>query len=497
MNEFIICLIKYTSIFMCMLYAYTRLLRIKLKAWDLFDIPLFTALSAVLYFVTVYIKVLVPIGLLIFGLIFLFLRFRKTFYETVTIGTISSGLSIVMYILSFLISIPINMLFNFVNNANLKIFGAQLVVSMVLIVGTFLLFKVKRLQSGVNPKGETATFEILLFFSVGSIFTLMIVYTKNATQSVYETVLLVITLFGLLLFLWWRRHITYNYREAVKQRYVNRMEDTIEEYKLNSAENDLQVAVYAKLFHYLNKAMPHCALLAESAATKTGDADACAARDLLHRILREMNLANEKCSLKNIPQTGVKVIDAPIIQLFTAAERKNFNASADISANVESWFTVRKLHKDDIHILLSYLCDNAVISALGLPDAKVRLELGATKRFEPLIRIYDSGEQFDEKVLSRLGLEQITTHAYIGGSGIGLFTAFEILAKYGASFTLDEAPKISGFSKVIEIAFDGCNSITVRTMRESAIDACVARRGIIVERIESEEEETLRDGTNG
>lgn len=189
---------------MCMLYAYTRLLRIKLKAWDLFDIPLFTALSAVLYFVTVYIKVLVPIGLLIFGLIFLFLRFRKTFYETVTIGTISSGLSIVMYILSFLISIPINMLFNFVNNANLKIFGAQLVVSMVLIVGTFLLFKVKRLQSGVNPKGETATFEILLFFSVGSIFTLMIVYTKNATQSVYETVLLVITLFGLLLFLWWR-----------------------------------------------------------------------------------------------------------------------------------------------------------------------------------------------------------------------------------------------------------------------------------------------------
>lgn len=497
MNEFIICLIKYTSIFMCMLYAYTRLLRIKLKAWDLFDIPLFTALSAVLYFVTVYIKVLVPIGLLIFGLIFLFLRFRKTFYETVTIGTISSGLSIVMYILSFLISIPINMLFNFVNNANLKIFGAQLVVSMVLIVGTFLLFKVKRLQSGVNPKGETATFEILLFFSVGSIFTLMIVYTKNATQSVYETVLLVITLFGLLLFLWWRRHITYNYREAVKQRYVNRMEDTIEEYKLNSAENDLQVAVYAKLFHYLNKAMPHCALLAESAATKTGDADACAARDLLHRILREMNLANEKCSLKNIPQTGVKVIDAPIIQLFTAAERKNFNASADISANVESWFTVRKLHKDDIHILLSYLCDNAVISALGLPAAKVRLELGATKSLKPLIRIYDSGEQFDEKVLSRLGLEQITTRAYVGGSGIGLFTAFEILAKYGASFTLDEAPKRLGFSKVIEIAFDGCNSITVRTMRESAIDACVARRGIIVERIESEEEETLRDGTNG
>lgn len=497
MNEFIICLIKYTSIFICMLYAYTRLLRIKLKAWDLFDIPLFTALSAVLYFVTLYIRILVPMGFFIFGTVFLCLRFRKPIYESIAVGTISLGLSIVLYFLSFVVAMPISLSFDIIKIESIRVIFAELIVSIIQITVIVILFSIKRFKCGINPKSKNATFDILLYLSVVCIFTMMLLYAEDVKQYMLKIVLLVIMLCGLLLIVWWRRHITYNYREAVKQRYVNRMEDTIEEYKLNSAENDLQVAVYAKLFHYLNKAMPHCALLAESAATKTGDADACAARDLLHRILREMNLANEKCSLKNIPQTGVKVIDAPIIQLFTAAERKNFNASADISANVESWFTVRKLHKDDIHILLSYLCDNAVISALGLPAAKVRLELGATKRFEPLIRIYDSGEQFDEKVLSRLGLEQITTRAYVGGSGIGLFTAFEILAKYGASFTLDEAPKISGFSKVIEIAFDGCNSITVRTMRESATDACVARRGIIVERIESEEEETLRDGTNG
>ncbi len=497
MNEFIICLIKYTTIFMCILYAYTKLLRIKLKVWDLFNIPLFAVFSSAIYFATLYVRILIPVSFLIFGIVFLFLRFRKTFYETVTVGTISLGLSIVLYSLSFLIAIPITLLLNFIKNENLQIFLGQFLVSIIQIAGSFLLFKIKRLRSGVNPKDETASFEILLYFSVGCIFTMMLFYTKNARQSIFEIVLLIIALFGLLLILWWRRHISYNYRETVKRQNFNRMEDTIEEYKLNSVENDLQVAVYAKLFHYLNKVVPDCAILAESAAAQTGCADACAARDMLQRVLREMNLANGKCSLQSIPQTGVRIIDVVIIRLYTTAENKNFNVSADISADVESWFTESKLHKDDIHILLTYLCDNAMISALGSPKAKVRVELGTTKNLQPLIRIYDSGEQFDEEVLLKLGLEQITTRAGVGGSGIGLFTVFEILAKYGASFTLDEVPQNFGFTKFIEIAFDGRHSVTVRTCRKSVVAVCAARNEITVEFVESPDAEVLRDGTDG
>ncbi len=495
MSEFILSLIKYTAIFTCILYAYTKLLRIKLKGWDLFDIPLFIALSAILHFVKIYVKILIPIGFLIFGIAFLFLRFRKTFYETVTVGTIALGISIIAYAPSLILGFPIAIALFLIKIETVKNILAQIAISIIQIVGISLLFKIKRLRSGVNPKGETATFEILLFLSVGCIFSLMIAYTKNATYYIYDTAVLIIALFGLLLILWWRRHITYNYREAVKRQNVNRMENTIEQYQLNSAENDLQVAVYAKLFHYLNKVLPDCTLLAQSAAAQTGCADACAARDILQDILREMNLANEKCSLQSIPQTGIRAIDVTIIRLFTAAENKNLKVRAEISANVESWFTERKLNKEDIHILLTYLSDNAMISALGSPAAKVQVELGVTKNSEPYIRIYDSGELFDEEVLMKLGLEQVTTRAGVGGSGIGLFTVFEILNKYGASFTLDEAPENFGFTKFIEIAFDGRNSVTVRTCRESVVAACAARKDITVEHVESLN--VLRDGTNG
>lgn len=120
MNEFIISLIKYTAIFICILYAYTKLMHIKLKAWDLFDIPLFMALSSVLYFVTVYVKMLVPIGLLIFSIAFLFLRFRKPFYETVTVGTIALGISTVLMTLSFIVGFLVAPALHFIEDEAVK-----------------------------------------------------------------------------------------------------------------------------------------------------------------------------------------------------------------------------------------------------------------------------------------------------------------------------------------------------------------------------------------
>lgn len=496
MEEFIVCLIKYTAIFICMLYAYTKLLRIKLKIWDLFDILLFVVLSAVLYFVTAYVKILVPIGFLIIGIVFLFLRFKKTFYETVTICTISLGLSIVVLLLSFFITMPITVNLNFINNENLKIILAQLIVGLIQIAFIFLLFRIKRLQSGLYPKSKNATFDILLYLSVICIFTMMLLYAEEVKQYMLKVVLLVIALCGLLLIVWWRRHITFNYRESEKQKNVDRLENTIEEYESSSAENAFKVAVYGKHNHYLNKALPDCAALAERAAEQTGNADICAVRDMLRDMSRELGITNEKGSMKNIPQTGVGVVDAPLIQLFAAAEKKNFNASADISADVGSWFTESGLIKDDIHIMLSYLLDNAVISALGSPNAKVRAELKETANKKPLIRIYDSGEQFNERVLAKLGQEEVTTRAGVGGNGIGLFTVFEILRKHGASFALDEACDRIGFTKCIEIAFDGRRFYLVRTYRESVASACAARKDVTVEIFGSDGEEK-RDGTNG
>ncbi len=491
MNEFILSLFKYTSILICVLYTYTKLSHLKLKVSDLAAIPLFIALSAVLHFATVHIKILVPTGILLFVTVFLYLRFKRPVSETVTVSIIAFAVSIAIYVFVFTLSAPVTATCEFIKNDDVSIILANSIISVLQILAPFLLFKIRRFRSGVDPNGDTATFEILLFSGICCIIAMTLFYTD---QSLYEIVLLASVVCSLLLILRWRRHITYNYREAMKRRKVKNLEEEIAECELRSAENKLQVSSYSKTFHYLNKSIPHCTNLADKLADDTGCEDACALRNMLHRVSAEINVTNEKCSFMNIPLTGVRVIDMPVYELYTLAETKNIKVSADVSADVKSWFSDDGLDTGDIHILLSYLCDNAVHSALGLPNPRVRIEFTRTPDNAPVIRIYDSGKQFDEKVLAKLGSEIITTRASSGGSGIGLFTVFGILAKYNASFFLDETSRIFGFSKFLEITFDNLRSVTLRTSRFSVVNACSHRADI---KVLLPDASARRDGTEG
>lgn len=491
MNEFILSLFKYTSILICVLYTYTKLLRLKLKVLDLSAIPLFIALSAVLHFATVHIKILVPTGILLSVTVFLYLRFKRPVSETVTVSIIAFAVSIAIYVFVFTLSAPVTAMCEFIKNDDVSIILANSIVSVLQILSPFLLFKIRRFRSGVDPYGDTATFEILLFSGICCIISMTLFYTD---QSLYEIVLIASAVCSLLLILRWRRHITYNYREAMKRRKVKNLEEEIAECELRSAENKLQVTSYSKTFHYLNKSIPHCTNLADKLADDTGCEDACALRNMLHRVSAEINVTNEKCSFMNIPLTGVRVIDMPVYELYTLAETKNIKVSADVSADVKSWFSDDGLDTGDIHILLSYLCDNAVHSALGLPNPRVRIEFTRTPDNAPVIRIYDSGKQFDEKVLAKLGSEIITTRAGSGGSGIGLFTVFGILEKYNASFFLDETSRIFGFNKFLEITFDNLRSVTLRTSRFSVVNACSHRADI---KVLLPDASARRDGTEG
>ena len=491
MNEFILSLFKYTSILICVLYTYAKLLRLKLKVLDLSAIPLFIALSAVLHFATVHIKILVPAGILLSVTVFLYLRFKRPVSETVTVSIIAFAVSIAIYVFVFTLSAPVTATCEFIKNDDVSIILANSIISVLQILAPFLLFKIRRFRSGVDPNGDTATFEILLFSGICCIISMTLFYTD---QSLYEIVLIASAVCSLLLILRWRRHITYNYREAMKRRKVKNLEEEIAECELRSAENKLQVTSYSKTFHYLNKSIPHCTNLADKLADDTGCEDACALRNMLHRVSAEINVTNEKCSFMNIPLTGVRVIDMPVYELYTLAETKNIKVSADVSADVKSWFSDDGLDTGDIHILLSYLCDNAVHSALGLPNPRVRIEFTKTPDNAPVIRIYDSGKQFDEKVLAKLGSEIITTRAGSGGSGIGLFTVFGILEKYNASFFLDETSRIFGFNKFLEITFDNLRSVTLRTSRFSVVNACSHRADI---KVLLPDASARRDGTEG
>jgi len=134
MNDFILSLIKYTSILICVLYTYAKLSRLKLKVLDLSAIPLFIALSAVLHFATVHIKILVPAGILLFVTVFLYLRFKRPVSETVTVSIIAFAVSIAIYVFCFLIGCFIAGTFTNIDNNENRMLIANSIVSVLQIL---------------------------------------------------------------------------------------------------------------------------------------------------------------------------------------------------------------------------------------------------------------------------------------------------------------------------------------------------------------------------
>ncbi len=481
MNEFILSLIKYTAIFLCMIYAYMKLERIKPTIVDLFTMPLFIILAAILSGVKGNAQIFVPIGFLIFGIIFLLLRFKKPIYETVTVGTVALGFSLFKYSVANIICYVVAVVLELAQAGTLKPIFAQALTSICQIVGICLIFKIKRFQSGIIPKNKNASFDVMLYLSVLCIFTMTLLYADNVKEYMLKVVMLVIILCGLLLVFWCRKHITYNYLESNARQRLEILENELKERKLNYEEIEYQLNVYAKQFHYLNKTIPACIKYLEQAAVQAPSGTVNNVLEMMRDMSNELKLTNQKCSLSNLPLTGVREIDIPILELYNASEQKNVKVSTFVPCDIESKLAKFSIDKKDIQKLLLYLNDNAVLASLELPHASVHMELCESNEGNLLIRIYDSGKQFDEKVISKLGKEQITTRTARGGSGIGLYEVFSIIEKYRASFILDETTSKLGFTKCIEIAFDGQGSITVRTNRDSISHVCADRTDLIIE----------------
>lgn len=269
MNEFILCLIKYTSIFLCMIYAFMKLQRIKPTVMDLFMLPLFILLAVILSIVKINAQILVPIGFLIFGILFLLIRFKKSVHETVTSGIISLGMSIALYFIDFSLSMIVTAQFNFVINEEVRYILSSLFVAIIQIVSINIIFSIKRFQGGIYPDSKNASFHIMLYISAICVVAMMFLYDENVKEYMLTAVMFIIVISGLLLIIWCRKHITYHYRDACAQQSFDSLENDLKQCKLNCDEIEYQFNVYAKQFHYLNKSLPDCLDLINHAAAET------------------------------------------------------------------------------------------------------------------------------------------------------------------------------------------------------------------------------------
>lgn len=117
-----------------------------------------------------------------------------------------------------------------------------------------------------------------------------------------------------------------------------------------------------------------------------------------------------------------------------------------------------------MNTLLADLLENAIIATRRNNGHHILLSISIVSKAYS-ISIFDSGIPFTKEVLTKWGLEQITTHQDDSG-GIGMITAYEIIKKKNASFMIHEFFSDGGlYTKEVSVLFNNLNQYTLHTSR--------------------------------
>lgn len=484
--EIIVFLIKYFAFFFSIFYAFNKISAVKINAYVLLDIAVALILSGALYFITLYVKIIMQLCILLLSTVYLIIRHRNSLYKNIAGSIVACGISSFIFILSTLISVPVNYLcFALINNNLVRNLSTQILYSLLHIGGVVLLFRIKRFKSGVNPDKSDGNFEMLLLCS-GACQILMTVFYGQSMKSVVPLIAIIgIIIFGLIFIVRWRTHIKSTYQKQILRRNSELLEQRITSYEAETVELKRQNEELAKIIHRDNKLIPAMAVAVQKIASKYGR------NEELDGLLEQLkNLSDERKSLiekyqsenEQLPKSGVLSLDAVHYFIWSKAEKVGVECAFGVDAATVKSISEKVVNQVNLNTLLCDLGENAVLAAKSQAygsGGKINITYETDADGIPSISVYDSGAQFTENIIAVIGRKKATTRAENGGNGIGLTTVFETLRKYDASFTLNETPDKDGFTKQIKISFDGASKLEIISERDGAKKAFKKRTDMV------------------
>lgn len=478
MTTIILTSVKYSVLVLSSFYAFIRLGKIKLHVLNLIDVLVALIFGAAMGFGFQNARFVVSVTLLVITVLYMFLRYRKPFYNTVILGTVSSAIALLLMVISGIFTVPFTMLSFLVQNEILRDVIAVGGICLVQLVSVFILFAVKRFRSGLSLQKNGVYIEFLLLASVFCIFLTTLFYTYNTNTSLVELIIITVTFCGLSLIISWRKHITGSYRKKVSERNKKLDRGRIEYLETENSELLKHNEELAKIVHRDNKLIPAMVAAVNKISEKcSGDEEVRTLLSQLEALAAEHNrvIDSYNGSSDGLPKSGVFSIDATVRLISSLAIKSGAEAGFTVDGRAVGFFR-DNVDLTDLNTVLCDLGENAVISASSNGgQGKVFVELGLTDGGVAQMLVYDNAAPFDEKVIANLGKEKFTTRKSAGGSGIGLNTLFEILPKYRASFRLDELDIKEGYTKRVCVIFDGAGEYSVVTERESVKKILAAR----------------------
>lgn len=418
----------------------------------------------------------VPLLFIWISICFLTSKPQQAFVSTMISFGISHGLHSVSSILAVIITYPIY--------PNLEAFPYYILAILTAIFHTVLtigFLHIKRFRNGMPFLFSTHTLNAATVICI--LFIGFLAYIPSSQPNYFLkliTILIFITPLAFLIF-WWQAQLTKSYKHSLELRELESLRSELEEKDKKLAELSTKNEQLGRLIHKDNKLIPALenAVCEYLVTDFENNEEALAKGNSLLLEIREFSnsranviteISANKCTSYS---TGITSLDTLLNYMAKRAQQDNIQFSVHFGTELEQHIP-QALSVDDLVHLLSDLLENALIATTGSANPVVQLQFYQFKK-HLVLEVSDNGIPFETASIVNLGLEQLTTHADAGGSGIGLMDIWNIKEKYRASLHIDEYETSSPYAKKISLTFNKKNHYSVRTWRKGEIDQASRR----------------------
>lgn len=456
--------IRTVVIIICTYYVFRKIINVKIidmKATTKFMIIISILIIA---FITCFIRFKVKkyygilIELLLISIVNCFVYKREIYYSFL-LTIISFGINYSIYMLSVIIA--------FIPNAIFKIQNDYIGLLIILVNYTLLIyriFKLKRLKYGIsllNGKLQDSYISYLFFNLCIIILAFAIVLQEIPVLGVRKVglglMLLIIVIFITIkesIKLYYKQNLLIKDLESTKKELSEKNEELakLEKENLEFSKTSHSLAHRQKVLEYkLNKLINGDKAIPQDTT-----------KEELKKELEDISKdIYKKPSDIEIEKTGIDKIDNMLEYMKSECDKNNIEFNLQIIGNIH-YMVNHFISENDLEILLADHIKDAIIAIQHSTNKNrsILVKIGKIQKYYG-IYIYDSGVEFTDEVLNKLGKEPITTHKDSGGTGMGFMNTFDTLKRYNASLNIIkiDKPSLDNYTKSVEILFDSKNEI--------------------------------------
>ncbi len=475
----------------CCFYIFLKLLNIKAPKKLYFQYLLFLLfVSPVIYALRQYAESLSIILMFSFFALFSFKVKKLPLNLSVTTSVISFGISYIIFLVATFLVCTIEFTIEFSLQKKYSADMHTLIyICAVQLLFVIFPFRIKRFKKGMPFLVEYGSSDVGVYISVTLLIAASFLGLNKDTDLVYLIPVFFSVVAGLTVLFWWRNSITKKYLEKVKTQELQTLQETITkndaeiEY-LKQNNNELSKIIHKdnKLIPALEYAVRHYLLTAES------ENDYAARVAIGNMLLSQIETASHErrgiitsyeSNSKSLPSTGVPSVDSLLTYMLQKCKEQLIDFNLSVSGSIK-YLVENIATEQDINTLLADLIENAIIATKKCASKNVLVHIGITDNCYS-IGIFDNGIPFTPETINAIGLKRTTTHAFEGGSGIGLMTTFEILRKYQASFVIEDIAGNVLYTKNVSLCFDNLSQFRIKSDHMTHIELFSEREDRVLE----------------